>query len=398
MARRSAARPGAMSEADYAMISAVLLVLGLGFGAWMLWQEQHDSISGLVMRLFHGEMQVIYVFTDRFEEADRQVLATDPARVRIGQLVRLGREIGGFFLVPAVGLVLGLGFACFRGAASARFKRALDLDALMREQASFFRGPAAFTGRRLGLVSISAGAPRPADPALGVEEWVARFATSNSGGFDEASARAELVRQLGLLWLGLEQASPAVRCMLAALALHHAGRRAEALGFLGSLSQSLGAGRAEAPEGPEHPLSFPQALVAEADAVVAEPWLAGVLLAVMAKHAFTAPAMMSALLAARRQAGVLPPAEFAFLKLVDRGLWYALHSLGYALEGEGAHPHPNPRIEAAGAREHWEAEIIAGEPMFLPQIDRAIAAIYAAGTDESSGRTAEAEFQATEPA
>ena len=53
---------------------------------------------------------------------------------------------------------------------------------------------------------------------------------------------------------------------------------------------------------------------------------------------------------ARLKSGVLAPAQFVWLKLVDRRLWYALHSLGFETEGSGRYLHPNPRIEAAGAR------------------------------------------------
>lgn len=382
MAPRSS-RGRAISQGDYAMISAALAVAALGFGAWLLWQEQHAELSEAAMGVFHAQMRVIHLFTDRFVLADEQLLAADPARVKFAQLVKLAREIGGFFLVPATLLVLILAALCFRGAARARFRRALDLEGLMREQAAFFRGPAAFAGRRLGLCDMAPGEPRPADPALNVPEWVARFATARDGQFDERAAREELGRQLGPVWGGPRQASPAARCVLAAFALHHAGARAEALAFLGDLSQSVRGGGPEGAAGPDRPLAFPAVLVLKADERLADTAQMALLSTVMARHAYTVPAMMSALLEARRQSGVLPPAEFAFLKLVDRRLWYALHSLGFALEGEGANPHPNPRIEAAGARDHWEAERIAGEPMFLPQLDRAIAAIRSAMKDQA---------------
>ena len=65
---------------------------------------------------------------------------------------------------------------------------------------------------------------------------------------------------------------------------------------------------------------------------------------------------MGLLNAARMRAGVLAPAQFAWLKLIDRQLWYALHSLGYETDGIGRYLHPNPRPEAAGARDHWAFE------------------------------------------
>jgi len=110
------------------------------------------------------------------------------------------------------------------------------------------------------------------------------------------------------------------------------------------------------------------------DAEIAQPALK-----TMSQHFFATPGLMSALGEARLFGGVLAPAQFAFLKLVDRRLWYALHSLGFEVEGPKAHPHPSQRVEAIGARDHWAAEHLAGRPIVVPTIDRAIAAIRAAG-------------------
>lgn len=371
-------RPGMLSASDYTFIAIIALILAILLWSWMLWDAQHETISALVMRIFHGEMELARLFTDRFDRADAQMRAADPASVTIDQLVRLGREIGRFYLVPALLVVGALAIACFRGAASARFRRSLDLDGLMQDQLGFFRGPSAFAGRRLGLVAPAPGDPRPADPALSVVEWVGRFAAGGEGSFDVGLAREELARQLGPIWEGVSETSPAVRCMLAAFALHGAGRRAEASDFLGDLSASLRGLGGRGTAGPDQPLSFAAGLVAQADEIVRNPALMKDLGPAMGRHAFTVPALMSALIEARNSGGVLAPAEFAFLKLVDRRLWYALHSLGYGLDGEEGHRHPNPRVEAAGAREHWEAEMIAGEPIYIPELERSVAVISAA--------------------
>jgi len=69
----------------------------------------------------------------------------------------------------------------------------------------------------------------------------------------------------------------------------------------------------------------------------------------------------------RKRAGVMAPAQFNWLKLVDRRLWYALHSLGM----------PNPYVEARGARDHYAAECLIGEPIHAPSIDRAALGLQA---------------------
>ena len=84
--------------------------------------------------------------------------------------------------------------------------------------------------------------------------------------------------------------------------------------------------------------------------------------------------LMSLLTLARKKAGVLAPAQFAFLKLVDRPLWYALHSLGFP-GGQNPAEQPNPRIEAVGARDHWAAECSVGHPLPVPSFERSLAVV-----------------------
>ena len=87
----------------------------------------------------------------------------------------------------------------------------------------------------------------------------------------------------------------------------------------------------------------------------------------------------------RRRAGALAPGQFGWLKLVDRRLWYALHLLGFETEGAGRYLHPNPRVEALGARDHWSVERIAGVPVSRPDLDRAVEALQKAALARLSG-------------
>ena len=371
---RSPRAPGAIGSDDYTGFSLILIGVGLAILGWAAWKMWHAEISGGALIVAHREMQAIAWVSDRFAQADIGVERADPARVQFDQLVRLYRNIGTEFLYPAMALVLGLAGLCFFRAGNARFTRAFDLEKLMAEQAKTSRGIAAFVGRRLTLSSVRAGDPRPADPALHVSEWIARYA-ERDGRFDEARARRELVRQLGGEWKGRGAASRTARCMLAVFALHGAGRREEAAGLLGLLSEGLPVDKADGGAGPAEPLAFDPKTLALADRVLAEARVSVWALDVMDAHHFTTPGLMSVLNAARLKSGVLAPAQFAFLKLVDRGLWYALHALGFEQDGLIAHPHPSQRIEAIGASAHWAAERAVGAPLPTPEFDAAIAAI-----------------------
>jgi intracellular multiplication protein IcmP len=239
-----------------------------------------------------------------------------------------------------------------------------------------FRTTAAFAARQLRPVGVSDGDLRPLDPALHAREWIDRHARTSDGAFDEGSARRELIRQLGPVWSGPQTAPPLVRCLLAAFALHASRDRDATQAFLGDFSEAMAVRGKEGPEGPARALPVPEAVTTRADTILAgrdvQPYLA-----CADGHAFTAPALMSVLTEARQRAGVLAPAQFNFIKLVDRRLWYALHSLGFPEEEGAEHAiMPNPRIEAAGARDHWAAERMEGRPLLIPSVERAMAGIH----------------------
>jgi len=369
------AKGAGASPNDYTVFSLVVIVLGGGLGLWLLWDSHHAEISAGLIQLFHWQIEGLRLFTDRFDLADRQMLATDPAYVEAGTLIRMARSIGSYVLYPAVGFVLWLGLIAFLYAAASRYCRRFDLDRLMREQALTWRGILPFVERKLRLVPLARNGVRPLDPALTVEEWVRLHASDRDGGFDEEAARTELNRQLGSPWQGVRTASPAVRCMLAAIALHGAARREEAQTLLGDYAAGFAEPGREDGAGPAKPLSFPPALVRRADAILKDRTLLFAVLPEESRHAYATPVLMSALTQARAQAGILAPAQFSFLKFVDRRLWYALHSLGFPSAGQGYTVHPNPRVEAIGARDHWATECAIGKPLTKPAMEQALRAI-----------------------
>ena len=368
------ARAAWPSHDDNGGFFLIVILVGSGILAWVLWVNFHATISSMVMALFHDQIVFLRHFTNRYDLADRQMAAADPGDVKLHDLYGIAHAVGLSFRIPATALILILAFVAMWRAAPSRYKRGFDLDGLIREQAVSFPTSAAFAKRHLRLVAPSAD-PRPADYALTPEEWVARFATKPNGLFDDAAAFRSLALQLGPAWRGVEQAPPHMRALFATFALHLAGRRVEAQLLLGELSNALSAAGDDPPDGPEGPLCFPDAAVIKADATLRDFEVLAPAAAVAARHGYAHTAVMGLLNEARLKAGVLAPAQFVWLKLVDRRLWYALHSLGFETEGFGRYLHPNPRIEAAGARDHWAAERIAARPILTPEIKRTLDAV-----------------------
>ena len=351
-----------------------VIFLFLAVGAWFLWYRFHGPIAAEVMHLQHWQMQQFARFTDGYAALDSQVSQTDPDSVRFGTLWRLVHNVGTFLRYPAAALVAVLAVWCLLRASTTRFTRNIDLPRLMKIQAEVFPSGAAFVGRRLKLTDISPDAPRPCDPALHADEWIKRFALGDDGALSDDRAAVALRQQLGPVWEGLERASPQARCLFAVFALHAARKREAAMALLGTLSRSLPINAKDGPSGPASPRVFGGSAIAEADRVLRDSGLIERCEVVTKRHAYTAPALMSLLSLARKEAGVLAPAQFAFLKLVDRPLWYALHSLGFP-GGQNPAEQPNPRIEAVGARDHWATECSVGRPLPVPSFAKSLAVV-----------------------
>ena len=364
------------SSDDTLVISLLVIAVGCGFGGYEAWINYHAEISAGFAVFAHWQVLVIGLFTSALKPLDIMLREADPSTVTARQILEVSSVVGLYLRIPAVVLLGLLGVLCLTRAAPSRFTRTLDLDGLVREQALSFRAVAAYAGRRLRLVPLQ-DQLLPLDPALHLQEWVQRFAQSETGAFDGSAATAALASQLGPRWEGVEKAEGIVRVLFAAFALHLLQKRTEAQDLLGMLSESCTGGDRKDKAGPSRPLRVPAGLVQRADRILRDGELRRRADAIAARHAFATPVLMSLLVEARRVAGVLAPAQFLATKLVDRSLWYALHSLGFEGDGPGQNTHPNPRVEAIGARDHWAAERVASRPLAQPSIARALAAVRA---------------------
>lgn len=384
----SRSRPSWASQDDYAGFNFIVILLGCGVFSYLLWTYYHAQISVFVMLAMHYEIQFIDHFSDHYRLADQEMAETAPDAVTVKDLYGITRAVGMFFRIPATGLIAVLAGICATRAAPSRFKRRFDLDGLIEEQASEFPVTAAFAKRHLKLAAPGVQKILPADYALTPDEWIARFAAHSSGRLHEQKARAALTKQLGERWTGPASASPVARLLFTVFALHLAERRDDALQILGQASACVSDAKHDGENGPTEALSLSAALISQVDRFFAENMSANqktAALKIVARHAYVSTALMALLTAARIEAGVMAPAQFVWLKLVDRNLWYALHSLGYEIEGIGRYIHPNPRIEALGARDHWAAERLAGRPILKPNFDESVVALRRAAKALEAG-------------
>jgi intracellular multiplication protein IcmP len=382
------------SNDDFTFLSLAVVAIGLGFFGWLGWTDYHAAISAVAAEVLEWQIRLIHHFTPALDGLYRTIAAANFDTVAISEILTAANLTGHYLRIPVIAFILVLAAFCFTRAAPSQFTRKLDLEGLIREHTLYFRSLTAFTRRGLRLVPLRPETPRPSDPALHTREWVARFAAprvrSPDLALDERAAVEAFTAQLGPVWRGIQHAPDHVRVLYAAFGLHLEQHRGKAQDLLSALSEALPAGEPGEAAGPAEAYGVPPSVLTRADEALGSKEVYEQANKIANRHAYTAPALMSLLTAARRRSGVLAPAQFACLKLIDRGLWYALHSLGFEGDGPGQMTHPNPRIEAAGARDHWAAERAAGKPLIIPSVARALNAVRATlEQDELNARSQE---------
>lgn len=195
--------------------------------------------------------------------------------------------------------------------------------------------------------------PPMAEP-LSPEEWVSFHRIPVTNGIpDRDAVRRAMLLQLGPRWTGEDCLTMPQRALLAAFALKGVQKREASDEFLGEISKYWTI---------EKGLALPAEMIKKIDSILSDPDVGERAFMEAGHHAYRTTALLGVLKWARAMGGVLAPAQFLWLRAVDRVLWYALNNLGRrAFHSEGA-----------GALAHYMAELGAQKPLVVPRLDTAI--------------------------
>jgi len=356
------------------MTFAVCFIIG-GL-AWVIWHFFHDELTALVRYIRFGEL-----WFDRLVFGGNTTAVTDagvqsvdtwynfirtsphsftPEHIKPVTAVAV-QPLRVIFLAIMGGMIVAI---IFRGPGT-QYKRRMGLETLMMEQAKSFpaiRPFLKFDPRKLPF--RAPGQPVPAQlplfsEQLSPEEWIAYHEISfMAGQLDYNRAYQALAEQLGRRWQGPEKLPLHAQGLYAACALKMARKRKESVEMLNALCDSWSVKGGFAPSAK---------LRSQIRAVIKNPKLGGALLKFADQHAYENTALLRCLQRAREEGGVLAPAEFLWLRGVDRNLWYPMNSLG----------RKSYCAEASGAMVHYTNELIAGQKIPTPRFEESIRGLEA---------------------
>ncbi|MDB5478653.1 MAG: putative IcmP-like type secretion system protein [Alphaproteobacteria bacterium] len=342
-------------ERIIALILATIFLL-----CFVFWLAMSEQISGAIRWLRVFEFRLGSPFTDKYDRLLTRISRMRASDIRPTDLLVMSQASSDLIKVPvAIMLALmGVGSMLFRS--KHPYARKFDLEGLAKEQASAFPVTAPivkFNPLKENFRAPGHAVPEKLPPfaeALTPEEWVSHNSIPVTDGvIDRDSARIAFAKQLGGRWKSVNDLPLYAQALFAAFSMKANGMRTESDEFLGEIAQCWEPGKG---------LLLTRRLRKQVKQKIADPKFGRVTEKIAALHSFIVPAMVRCLYMAREQGGVLAPAQFIWLRAVDRHLWYALNNLGRS----STHP------EGSGSLAHYRSEKAAGKPIPNPQVDTAI--------------------------
>lgn len=326
----------------------------------LIWVYLHTQISSGFRWIRVGQIYLISLFTDNLDELRDQLIQLEPAQVSVYYLVLTTQWVMDYLKFP-VTLILGIyALVSFFLKFDSKFTRKMGLENMITEHAKAFpviTPITKFNPLESGFRTLGSAVPSKMAPfaeALSPEEWVAYKAIPMPNNqLDLSVTRQCFLKQLGRRWRSPQRLPHYMQALFVAFAMKASGMRRESDDFLSELAKCWD---------PKRGLRLSKTVRKTMRHHLDNPKTGRVMSKLALQHAFTTTALLRLLQTAREQGGVLAPAQFIWLRAVDRHLWYPLNNLGRSAV----------HIEASGAIAHYRAEKSANKPIPNPKVEPAV--------------------------
>lgn len=350
------------SNTDNSMAPVWIMVL-LFLTAFLIWKLGHQYIVTFVfqMNIWQAKLVNFFVNSPGLSNQIYLMQTIDPATVDFDRMIEMTRNVGNYMRYPVVLTLAALAVILYQSNISLKFRKAHDMKSLKKQEQ--FNWPAIMPVTKEDLVNqdINKG---PWAMALTPIEFARKYnllkkddalldnnqpGLEMTAGIRRGDAKRVFTLQLGPYWSGFEHLSPQAYALAAVFIARLNRDRDAANHILEVLDKTFVAGK------PDFSVAKPVIKKYQDNENVQQ---------IVSKHAYVLTVMTSLLMAARDD-GVVPSSEFLWLKPVDRRLWYMLNCAG----------RQTPFSEVAGPFAHWRAEKVLGRRSLVPMIDEAIRAL-----------------------
>lgn len=311
--------------------------------------------------LLQAQLISLFISNPKLEKGVYLMQTLDPSTVTWNQLMELTGVVGDYMRYPIGVILILLGIWLYQSNITIKLKRSHSMNTLRaQEQVNW---PAIMPIIKSDIVAqdVNSG---PWAMALTPLEFAKKHnllrkddaildspvpGTEMTAGIRRGDAKRIFTMQLGPYWEGFDRCSPQAMALAGVFMARMNRDGAGAKMILETLDKTFAAGKPD---------------FSVARAIVKKYQDTELVQEIIPKHAYVLTVLPSLLQAARLD-GVVPSAEFLWLKPIDRRLWYTLNSVG----------RQTPFAEVAGVFSHWKAEIALGRRSLVPMIDEAIKAL-----------------------
>ncbi len=345
-------------------LAPVWITLLLFLTAFLIWHFGHRYIVSFVffLNILQAKLIGLVLGGSTLQQEVMLMQTVDPQDIDWGDLVELTNRVGEYMRYPIAAILVFMAFFLYKSNVTLRFKKTHNMNSLKtQEQANW---PCIIPAvKQLDLVSqdVNKG---PWAMALTPMEFARKYkllrkedaildnpmpGQEMTAGIKRGDAKRVFTLQLGPYFEDFSSCSPQLRAMAAVFMARMNRDREAADLILKTLDRTYADGK------PDYSVANPTLEKYKNTELVQE---------IVQKHAYQLTVIAELLLAARDD-GVVPSAEFLWLKVIDRRLWYMLNSVG----------RQTPYSEVGGPFAHWRAEQVMGRRSLTPMIDEAIRAL-----------------------
>ncbi len=363
MAQQSQQHSGSGGGSSDNSMAPVWITVLLFITAFIIWKTAHQYIVAFVfyLNVLQAKLVSFFISTPKLEKDVYLMQTIDPATVDWDQFVGLTRSVGNYIRYPVAVVLVLLALSLYRSDITLKFRKAHNMKTLRAQEQHNWLAIMPVIKEDLANTDVSKG---PWAMALTPMEFARKYnllkkedalldnpvpGQEMTAGIKKGDAKRVFTLQLGPYWDGFERSSPQA-CALAAVFMARMNRdRDAATLILETLDRTCPSGK------PDFSIARATLKKYQHKENVQE---------ITQRHAYLLTVLAS-LLEAARDDGVVPSAEFLWLKPIDRRLWYMLNSVG----------RQTPFAEVGGAYAHWRAEKAMGRRSLVPMIDEAIKAL-----------------------
>lgn len=339
-------------------IIALMFLVG-----YVVWKEAHQYIVSFVFFLDIWQAKLIHlVIGGKVLAGEIQIMQTvNPSSVDWQQMMMLTNSIGEYVRYPVIVVLSVLAVWLYQSDITLKYRKGYSMQMLSKQEQHNW--PAIMPSVREDFIALDINSG-PWAMAMTPMEFSRKYhllkkddilldksvpGQEMTAGIRRGDAKRVFTLQLGPYWDGFERCSPQARALAAIFMARMNRDRESATHILTSLDKGAFAGKID---------------FSVANSVLRKHQNAENVQEILSKHAYVMTVMAS-LIQASRDDGVMPSAEFLWLKPIDRRLWYMLNCVG----------RQTPFAEVAGAFAHWKAEKVMGRRSLVPMIDEAIKAL-----------------------